>query len=1661
MIAWSVVDLANYGVGNKVSLVAENDDDRASMPDHVRTLALRGRTLGFLGPRSKIRLASYNVLVHPLTEPLILLLIILNAAILTIQAFSNLTPNGQDTPSFRPGYLHSWENIILLMIFTLFTLEAFARICVTGFLFYPEVPTLALFSRHGPTPSVVQPTTLFSAGHSITHQDVIALPFNPRISDSYNKPRRPVPYLQHSWSKLDFIAIVSFWIMFTLGITGAEKDKSYIGVFMAMSVLRTARLLMITHGSATIMHSLRIARPLLASVAYLVAFVMVLFSIIGVQFFGGSLRKTCAVSPSPGEIPYLQTSQVCAGYINHTTLNATSLKGYICPLGQLCMVRHSSSEGQFGGFNTIYSSFLQVAILATGEGWTSLMYSIIDSELFVSSFFFILAVIILKLWLFNLFIAVTTHTFAAIRSETRRTAFGGVSSVATPNLQDDGWTSSDNRMTRPNTTRTIYAKTEWCWITLAFVSLMLQATRTVNILPTHELMLRYSEVAIAIAFNFEIGLRLIATLPDWRSFFKHRNNWIDLILAVGSTMIDIPFIRHSPGYPWFSVFQLARFYRVILVVPFTEPLLMACFGNMHGLANVTLFFAIVNYIAALGASQFLQTELPFSNRLTSGETLNSFLGNYQVLSRNSWTGIFYDTAIGKIPPGQGVLALSFISARMLFANVIMLPMLVALINENFEVEEEQKKNKQASSYLQNEPHRGEASGLNPFHWVSQLPWNLVFSVRKKRGLQKPWFMKPQQLSSKLTSIGTVLAADIETNVIPLLTLHHNQRNARVDRLVDEMDDPLRTAGLTLTFDRELLNTDLGFADITDVDLYEWRAQKADFIRDHPAYDKVFWIIGRRNWLRRLCQKVVQPSTGERIFGISASPIAHFLFQLAILLAVIGSIVVEAIATPEYRHHYLQKVGLSSAWFDMAEVAFGFTLFLEFIIKVIADGFIFTPDAYLRSIWNCLDFIITIGIVTNVTMGVVFARRLGRFIQSLKALRVLRLITLIDKARNTFQAHMISGAIRILNAGIFATLLMIPYAVWSLNIFNGRINSCNDGAVSVISDCIGEYDNTVYDNAFAFPVSRVWDNSSPSTKHNFDSFPASLLALFEIMSSQGWVNVMDIATGITGRGEQQPNASTGNTIFFAIFKVFSLVIWALFVSIFMRNFKSKTGTAFLTEAQRQWIDLQRLLQRQKPFKRHEARPTAPLRRWCFDRAVDKHGWWSRTVILLFFLHTVALLLVIAVSLILFYSLVFSVQTSSKLAENPHPGSISLVIPTIYFFDVVIRSYGLGRRSFCSNGWNLFDVVVATGSFVTTLAVYFGHSVFYVRPLQQLFLVSITFKLVQLTRSLDVVLETALSILPDISTLLGLWLIFLLFFGLLFMEVFGFTKWGGSETRTTNFSSFGSTLLMLASQSTSETWNQYMHDYSLVYPKCTSSAMGDADSDCGTAMLALILFISWNILNTYIFPNMFTGLVVEHFSHVFQASGVGHKAITKEQMQSFKKIWSEFSNSKTGYLERQHFVPFFQKLGGAFEVRIYPAEHSVRNILSVCKIPSDKAAEHSRAVDGVDLSKLQLLVAQVDYADIRQRKAIYNRLYHEAKFCQEPGRGISFTNMLLLLAHHKLVVDTEALSHVTDLVNLDRIRSFLKMVACRRRFVTYLDGKQLAKFEKSASELQDLS
>ncbi|CAE6438713.1 unnamed protein product [Rhizoctonia solani] len=1714
--------------------------------DRSQHMQLRGRTLGIFGPQNGLRKAMRAALLWPWTEPIILVLIFANAVFLTTQAWRSVYvyervdgyfKTWEDYGLFVLFCIFTVEMIARIIV-SGFVLDPeikpssvgqWLRDLAPGDNFAARARSVRrkVFEQRAPyaqhavsdsTTALAEKSPKATLTFALASQVGVAAAHGSR-SDSATRPGQPhaqhiqsqsgtwylhhatdtpfqiavarqrilseqsSTYLRHSWNRTDFVAVCSFWIMFGLAISGKENQPDmHIYVFRALSVLRTARLLAVTKGTSTIMHSLKRAGPLLTRVTLFVLFAIILFSIVGVQSFKGSFRRTCVVADSIADLDgdnVITLSQNCGAWIDPATLlpagyvgsdgNRTDEpKGFTCPLGQICVEAAQNPQNGTQAFDNFFLASMQVVIVASVNTWAPVMYQMMDTDFYFSFAFFIVCVLVLNFWLINLFVAVITNMFGAIRAETKKSAFGATDSDQTNAEEEEktGWSAKGKRKRAPGFIRKCY---EWppvtyFWVALVMVSFGLQASKTTNSSPRYLEKLDQAEFILTIAFDVDIIWRALGYLPHWRDFFMKQNNNLDLVLAIGSSIIQIPAIKQSEVYPWLTIFQLARFYRVILAVPRMRPLLLRVFGNMTGLANMVLFLILTNYIAALVAIQLLRGDLPEDTDMNYSQIPLGFIGMYQIFSSENWTDVLYNATASEVQFKQTVIVAIFLCGWFFFANFILLQMFIAVINENFDVAEEQKREEQLAAYQRKiqprvarlewmdkwNPYRffkSESSSTTPGGPAVNRNKSMLQRIRRSRthARKASYHSDFDEPKGFIAVLRKFFALDPpESEDMPMQNIR--KRRPTLTILGDE----------TVELERHLeILSATNPNDIPDDRRFEreQRARKAEFIRAHPTFDKTFWILSQQNPLRRFCQMLVTPSNGDRIYGRPPSPVAQAIFQLVIMVVVISGIVIAAVATPVYRREYFRDRGgrIHLAWFDIAEATFGFILVLELIIKVVADGFIFTPNAYVLSVWNLVDLSILAALLSNVITSLIVIGGISRLTRSLKAFRALRLVTLAGRMRETFHSVMFAGANRIFEAGMLAMLYMLPYACWGLNIFAGRFYLCNDEGVAGKLECVGEYMSSPVDDSLGFLAPRSWDIPSPSTTFSFDTFGSSLLILFEIVSLEGWIDVMVVALGLKGKDEQPGhNIAQVNSIFFMVYNLMgAVVILTLFVSIIIGNFSSRSGMALLTTEQRQWIDLHKLIKRQRPAKRPKVRPQGVFREWCYDRAVRKHGFWARFMTVFYVFHILVLM---------------SQTFSNSILDIFFRNAVFLFVSLVYALDIIIRLSGLGWRSFKANGWNLFDIVVVIGNFATGIPIVFGSQGFLIEQLQKLFLVSIAFKLVQKSDNLNQLFKTAVASLPAIMNLFLLWFTLFIFYGIVFMEVFGLTRWGGAETHNQNYSSFGNALLMLAFMSTGEGWNEYMHDYTVEYPRCQNSSPTEPDSDCGSAAWAYFLFISWNILSMYIFVNMFTGVVVENFSYVFQLTG--EMSVSREEMRAFKKVWAEFDPDRKGFISRKSLVPFFSKLRGIFEVRLYPESLSPQALVKATKM--NNPLTYRSTITGeeipvpLNMRRLNSMLNGVDYAEVRARRQVYNRLFYEARILEEDP-GISFTNMLLLLAHHKLIDDSKALrveeayrrkittDHVTELVNLDRVRSLLKMIYHRRN---YLQARERLEAERRA-------
>lgn len=366
---------------------------------------------------------------------------------------------------------------VMLVLFIIYTIELVARCIVSGFIVNPPTPKRPhirasagrhwlekaerLFSPLGAgrrstpasragSPTPLEPTIL----RSFTNLNMMeAGPAANTIQSQARVRLARRAFLRHSFNRLDFLAVVSYWISLALTVSGMESER-HLYVFRMMSCLRILRLLGITTGTSVILRSLKKAAPLLVHVAFLIGFFWLVFAVIGVQSFKGSLRRTCVwVDPEGIQPNFTQAFQFCGGHIDPITkldvpyVNADGTpgskisKGYICPENSLCV----ADQNPYGGtmsFDNIAQSLELVFVVMTSNTFSNVLYYTADSDYLTAALcksriipfillcgiclphvVFVAGVVILAFWLANLLIAVITSSFQVIREESKKSAF--------------------------------------------------------------------------------------------------------------------------------------------------------------------------------------------------------------------------------------------------------------------------------------------------------------------------------------------------------------------------------------------------------------------------------------------------------------------------------------------------------------------------------------------------------------------------------------------------------------------------------------------------------------------------------------------------------------------------------------------------------------------------------------------------------------------------------------------------------------------------------------------------------------------------------------------------------------------------------------------------------------------------------------------------------------------------------------------------------------------------------------------------------------------------------------------------------------------------------------------------------------------------------------
>lgn len=166
------------------------------------------------------------------------------------------------------------------------------------------------------------------------------------------------------------------------------------------------------------------------------------------------------------------------------------------------------------------------------------------------------------------------------------------------------------------------------------------------------------------------------------------------------------------------------------------------------------------------------------------------------------------------------------------------------------------------------------------------------------------------------------------------------------------------------------------------------------------------------------------------------------FEWVILITICMNCVALALSTPYPRgdadatNHMLESI----------EIVFLVIFTVECFFKIIAYGLLMHTGAYLRSVWNILDFVIVVIGLFTVLMSQFIPEGEGFDVKALRAFRVLRPLRLVSgvPSLQVVLNAIIKAMVPLLHIAFLVIFVIVIYAIIGLELFSGKLHeTCFD------------------------------------------------------------------------------------------------------------------------------------------------------------------------------------------------------------------------------------------------------------------------------------------------------------------------------------------------------------------------------------------------------------------------------------------------------------------------------------------------------------------------------------------------------------------------------------------------------------------------------------------
>ncbi|XP_012789522.2 sodium channel protein type 10 subunit alpha [Sorex araneus] len=628
----------------------------------------------------------------------------------------------------------------------------------------------------------------------------------------------------------------------------------------------------------------------------------------------------------------------------------------------------------------------------------------------------------------------------------------------------------------------------------------------------------------------------------------------------------------------------------------------------------------------------------------------------------------------------------------------------------------------------------------------------------------------------------------------------------------------------------------------------------------------------------------------------------------------------------FEDYYLDEKPNVKKLLEYTDRVFTFIFVFEMLLKWTAYGF----TKYFTNAWCWLDFLIVNISLTSLVAKILQYSDIApiKALRTLRALRPLRALSRFEGMRVVVDA--LVGAIpSIMNVLLVCLIFWLIFSIMGVNLFAGKFWKCIDIANDAFSLVpVANVTNKTECEIKNYTKTYFWVN----VKVNFDNVGMGYLALLQVATFKGWMDIMYAAVDSRTEVDMQPQWEDNvyMYLYFVVFIIFGgFFTLNLFVGVIIDNFnqqKKKLGgqDIFMTEEQKKYYNAMKKLGSKKPQK-PIPRPLNKYQGFVFD--IVTRQAFDIIIMVLICLNMITMM----------------VETDEQSEEKTKVlNKINQFFVAVFTGECVMKMFAL-RQYYFTNGWNVFDfivVILSIGSLVFSVILkslenYFSPTLFRVIRLAR---IGRILRLIRAAKGIRTLLFALMMSLPALFNI-GLLLFLVMFIYSIFgMASFPNVKYEAGIDDMFNFKTFANSMLCLFQITTSAGWDGLLSPILNTGPPYCDPTVNNTNGslgDCGNPAVGIIFFTTYIIISFLIVVNMYIAVILENFNVATEEST---EPLSEDDFDMFYETWEKFDPEATQFIAFSALSDFADTLSGP--LRIPKPNQSILIQMDLPLVPGDK-------------------------------------------------------------------------------------------------------------------------